>query len=91
MNWINVLVVLGCLAAGYWIVSSVMSPGVDIKREERAPMRDWHLILDIPADASRRDIQAALKRRLALVDAVSDPLEADRIRRAAEAGLRQTR
>jgi hypothetical protein len=34
MSIIDILVILGCLAGGYWIVSSVMGPGVDITRRE---------------------------------------------------------
>jgi hypothetical protein len=38
MSIIDILVILGCLAGGYWIVSSVMGPGVDITR--RDPKRE---------------------------------------------------
>jgi hypothetical protein len=34
MSIIDILVILGCLAGGYWIVSSVMGPGVDITRRD---------------------------------------------------------
>jgi len=34
MSIIDILVILGCLAGGYWIVSSVMGPGVDITRRK---------------------------------------------------------
>jgi hypothetical protein len=54
-------------------------------------MRDWHIVLDIPRDSSPRDIQAAMKRRLAQAEADRDAAGADRIRRAAEAGLREVR
>lgn len=97
MNWANILIILGCLGGGYWLVSSIMGPGVDITKAtggdqpEPPPLRDWHLILDIPSDSSRREIQAALKRRLAQLDTGADRGAAERLRRAAEAGLRQAR
>ncbi|HUG72021.1 MAG TPA: hypothetical protein VMK82_01235 [Steroidobacteraceae bacterium] len=107
MSLTDILVILGCLGAGYWIVSSVMGPGTDVidagrkaetKRQEAEqgaatspprvlPMRDWHLVLDVPANASRADIQSALKRRLAQAEANADAAGAERIRRAAVAGL----
>ncbi len=36
----DVLVILGCLAGGYWIVSSVMGPGVDLTRRAPPPPPD---------------------------------------------------
>ena len=69
MSLIDILIILGCVAGGYWIVSSVMGPGIDITRSEppqegardtsvvkRAPnprQADWHLLLDVPREASR--------------------------------------
>jgi hypothetical protein len=35
MSITGILIVLGCLVAGYWIVSSVMGPGVDQASEGR--------------------------------------------------------
>jgi len=32
MNLWDILVIVGCVAVGYWIVSSVMGPGIDITR-----------------------------------------------------------
>lgn len=101
MNWINLLIILGCLAAGYWIVSSIMSPGVDLTRPDRqhdkSPdkpaaltqlpatnphVADWYLILDVPANAERRDVERAYKRRLAQAEATGDQLSSQRIRLA---------
>jgi hypothetical protein len=126
MSFTSILIILGCLVAGYWIVSSVMGPGVDVmdegrKAEERkgrppgpaqptgsspkdtgprihvpmprddGPMRDWHIVLDVAPDASRTEIQAAMKRRLAQAEASGDRMAVARIARAAEAGLAQLR
>jgi hypothetical protein len=104
MSIIDFLIVLACLATGYWIVSSIIGSDSwnDAIRKpdaadrpsgspEAAPMRDWHIVLDIPRDSSPRDIQAAMKRRLAQAEADRDAPGADRIRRAAEAGLRERR
>jgi hypothetical protein len=101
----NLLIILGCLVGGYWLVSSIMSPGVDLTRSKRpeekpvepgavpgsdAHRHDWHLILDIPADANRREIEHAYKRRLAKAESAGDGIESQRIREAYAAGLRQT-
>jgi hypothetical protein len=116
MQWMNILIILGCLAGGYWLVSSIMGPGIDLTRrgkpEEkpaapgtdsgsnnrtasdahiRAHAHDWHLILDVPANAGRRDIEAAFKRRLAKAEASGDSFESIRLRRAHEAALRQVK
>lgn len=40
MSIIDILIILGCLAGGYWIVSSVMGPGVDIMRRDGTPDDD---------------------------------------------------
>ena len=110
MSIADILIILGCLAAGYWIVHSIMGPGIDITRAGReatdareqpdthkpsdAPknvsaVADWHIVLDIPRDASRRDIEAALKRRLAAAESSGDTAAAARVRQAAEYALRQ--
>jgi hypothetical protein len=105
MPILNILIILGCLAGGYWLVSSIMGPGVDITRKpppgkdapdadnaNAAPNphdRDWHLILDIPADANRREIDAAYKRRLAKAQSNGDEFERIRVQRAYEAALRK--
>ena len=34
MTITDILIILGCLAGGYWIVSSVMGPGIDITRRK---------------------------------------------------------
>ncbi len=128
----DILIILGCLAAGYWIVSSIMGPGIDVMRagrdaEARAKEKekekekekdsaetsvpinrpalpgrvstsgdpqavpDWHIVLDIPRDASRRDIEAARKRRLATAENNGDTAAAERVQRAANWALRQAR
>jgi hypothetical protein len=107
MPILNILIILGCLAGGYWLVNSIMGPGVDITRKpppgERttdadnanaAPNphdRDWHLILDIPANANRREIDAAYKRRLAKAQSNGDEFERIRVQRAYEAALRKVK
>jgi hypothetical protein len=112
MSITGILIILGCLAAGYWIVSSVMGSGVDVMEEGRkaearrqspppattdrthqpalpsnAPMPDWYIVLDVPPDASAREIQAAMKRRLAQAEASGDTMAAARIARAGAFGL----
>lgn len=55
MSITDVLIILGCLAGGYWIVSSVMGPGIDITR--RAPPPDAiekKLPLALPSPVSSR-------------------------------------
>jgi hypothetical protein len=37
MSLTDILIILGCLAGGYWIVSSVMGPGIDITRRTPPP------------------------------------------------------
>jgi hypothetical protein len=105
MSITDLLIVLACLAVGYWIVHSVISSdgwgGSRQKPDSGDPVskgslpppeaRDWHIVLDIPRDASHRDIQAAMKRRLVQADANGDAAGAERIRRAAEYGLRLKR
>jgi hypothetical protein len=116
MQWMNILIILGCLAGGYWLVSSIMGPGIDLTRRGkpdekptppgadsgantgaaseahiRAHAHDWHLILDVPANAGRREIEAAFKRRLAKAEASGDSFESIRLRRAHEAALRQVK
>jgi hypothetical protein len=96
MSIIDILVILGCLAGGYWIVSSVMGPGVDITRRETpgdaAPgsasrQADWHLLLDVPRSASRAEIDAAYKRQLEKALASGDTARQEQLRLAREAGL----
>jgi hypothetical protein len=122
MNIVDILIILGCLAAGYWIVNSVIGKGIDTGDAQRgaeqrrgkeakpalqlpAPQQParptgtvralgthpWHVELDIPADASRKDIQAAMKRRLGQAETSGDTAGAERIRRAAEIGMQQSR
>lgn len=104
---LNLLIILGCLAGGYWLVHSIMGPGIDITRKPQpdehppgadvatsAPHphdRDWHLILDIPATANRREIEHAYKRRLAKAQSNGDEFEKLRVQRAYEAALRRVR
>jgi hypothetical protein len=105
MHWINLLIILGCLAGGYWLVSSIMEPGVDLTRKEiprdaKPPTgdvdpqvnphaHDWHLILDLPAHASRREIEQAYRRRLKKAEGTGDSGEGRRIRLAYEAAMRR--
>jgi hypothetical protein len=109
MRIMNILIILGCLVGGYWLVSSIMGPGIDTKpgtkpdgraanpgngsidpeAGARAHAHDWHLILDVSANADRREVERAYKRRLAKAESSGDPFEAQRIRRAYEAALRR--
>lgn len=105
MPILNILIILGCLAGGYWLVSSIMSPGIDITRKPQPGQpepaadevkaaanphdRDWHLILDLPVTASRSDIEQAYRRRLAKAQSSGDEFERLRLQRAHEAALRQ--
>jgi hypothetical protein len=116
MQWMNILIILGCLAGGYWLVSSILGPGIDVNRRGkpdekpaapgadsgsatrtasdahiRAHAHDWHLILDVPANAGRREIEAAFKRRLAKAESSGDSFESIRLRRAHEAALQQVK
>ena len=116
MPILNILIILGCLVGGYWLVSSIMGPGVDMTRSRRdssdSPAsgagstkpgvvdvevaanpheRDWHLILDVPANADRREIERAFKHRLAKAKDAGDPFEEERVRRAYAAALLQVR
>jgi hypothetical protein len=122
MHIVDILIILGCLAVGYWIVNSVIGKGIDTKDAERkappplkeagkplllpgakppasapawsakpGPVHDWFIVLDIPSDSSRKDIQAAMKRRLAQAQADGDTASTERIRQAAEAGMKQAR
>jgi hypothetical protein len=114
MRLLNILIILGCLVGGYWLVSSIMGPGIDTRPGRkpdggagnkgnsgnssnthadpgagaRAHEHDWHLILDLPANASRREIEAAYKRRLAKAESSGDSFESIRVRRAYEAAMR---
>jgi hypothetical protein len=111
MRLLNILIILGCLVGGYWLVSSIMGPGIDAKPRgkpdgnpgsrantgnkevdpgagARAHEHDWHLILDLPVNATRREIEAAYKRRLAKAEGTGDSFESIRIRRAYEAAMR---
>ncbi len=101
----NLLIILGCLAGGYWLVSSIMGPGIDLARRTRpeeksaghgadpetnAHTRDWHLILDVPANADRREIELAYKRRLAKAEESGDSIESQRVRLAYAAAQRRS-
>jgi hypothetical protein len=98
----DILIILGCLAGGYWIVSSVMGPGVDITRRDQprsAPpavkqlpnprQSDWHLLLDVPRSASRAEIEAGYTRQLNKALASRDTHLQENLRRAREAGVAQ--
>lgn len=96
MSIIDLLIVLACLVTGYWIVSSVINSdswkGARPQDNADVPGQpDWYIVLDIPRNSSRLDIQAAMKRRLAQAEADGDTAGAERIRRAADYGLRQVR
>jgi hypothetical protein len=115
MRVLNILIILACVIGGYWLVSSIMGPGIDPNRTRkpdpkpidndtgtatgsvdreaaiRAHDRDWHLILDLPANANRREIEAAYKRRLSKAESAGDSFETIRIRRAYEAAIRRTK
>jgi hypothetical protein len=119
MAFKNILIILGCLVAGYWIVNSVMGPGGKTPDKpgdaQRKPSpgagggggggggnlkalptpaatnphaRDWHVILDIPADSNGREIQRAYQRRLSQAQSSGDTVGAERIRLAYEAATR---
>ena len=107
MSLIDILIILGCVAGGYWIVSSVMGPGIDITRREppqdltrdtplvkQAPnprQADWHLLLDVPREASRAEIEAAYKRQLNKALASRDTHQQEQLRLARDAALTQPR
>jgi hypothetical protein len=56
MSLTDILIILGCLAGGYWIVSSVMGPGIDITRRSPPP----ESTRDEPASATRPPGRAPL-------------------------------
>jgi hypothetical protein len=104
MNVVNILIILGCLAVGYWLVSNVMGPGVDITKTKDNPKApapekllpqinphrdDWHLLLDVPTTATRADIEAAYKRRVAQAHASHDDAQLEKLQLAYEAALRK--
>jgi hypothetical protein len=60
-----------------------------IRPQGAASVNDWHIVLDVPRDASPRDIQAAVKRRLSQAEADGDAAAAERIRRAGEHALQR--
>jgi hypothetical protein len=107
MSLIDILIILGCVAGGYWIVSSVMGPGIDITRRETPPdltrdtpvvkkapnsrQADWHLLLDVPREASRAEIEAAYKRQLNKALASRDTHQQEQLRLARDAALSATR
>lgn len=53
-----------------------------------APPFDWYIVLDVPVDASRREILEAVKRRLEVAEASGDTQAPARIARAAAAGMK---
>jgi hypothetical protein len=48
----------------------------------------WYIVLDVPADASRREILEAVKRRLEVAEISGDTQAPARIARAAAAGMK---
>lgn len=104
MSIVDFLIILGCLAGGYWIVNSVMGPGVDVTARKETPsatdppkalpnahQNDWHLLLDIPRTANRADIEAGYKRQLNKALAARDLHQQEKLRLAREAGLSSLR
>jgi len=104
MNIADILIILACLAGGYWIVSSVMSPGVDITRPgrpvESRPEKtlavnphqaDWHLLLDVSRSASRSEIEQAFKHQMNKALAAGDARQQEQLRLARAAGLQATK
>jgi hypothetical protein len=161
MSILDLLVIVGCVAIGVWIVRSVMQPGVDLidegrraaerladnlrehevrtppgprstpqvrrtgaaaaprrsdaaarrnARDAAAPVRpgspprkapspstrdtrldDWYLLLDVSPAASRREIQEALRLRVARARADRDGETVRRLLRAAAAGIAHPR
>lgn len=123
-------VIFALAAVGYWIVTSVMGPGIDVSGEPRRPEAgtpparqpqarpapqvhgksrlpqvsprktatpsmpakastfEWYIELDVPADASRREILEAAKRRLEVAEISGDTQAPARIARAAAAGMK---
>ena len=53
MSITDILIILGCLAGGYWLVSSVMGPGIDITRRDAQKPADQPPALPPPAAAPR--------------------------------------
>ena len=99
----DILIVLACLAGGYWLVNSVMGDGIDITRREPPPggppatpsaktlpnprSGDWHLLLDVSRTASRSEIEAAFKRQSNKALASRDTYQQEQLRQARAAGL----
>ncbi len=163
MAILDLLVIVGCVAIGVWIVRSVMEPGVDLIDEGRRaasrvaenprqtevrtppgprstpqvvrrpapasaprrsadaprrtanpasaaparpgtpprkaaqpaprdrPLEAWHLVLDVSPSASRREIQDALRLRVARARSERDGDAVRRLIRAAATGITQAR
>jgi hypothetical protein len=66
-------------------------PVPSASRQPAGNSQPWHVVLDIPRDASARDIEAARRRRMAAAEAAGDSFEVERIRRAAGEALKQAR
>lgn len=58
-------------------------------RTSDAALRDWHIVLDLPQDAPRTEILAAVKRRVAQAHASGDTEAIARITQAGAAALRK--
>jgi len=58
-------------------------------RSSDTTLRDWHIVLDVPQDAPRAEILAALKRRVAQAQASGDTEAIARITQAGAAALRK--
>jgi hypothetical protein len=66
------------------------SPGAQAQRStSNAALRDWHIVLDLPQDAPRSEILAAVKRRVAQAHASGDTEAIARITQAGAAALRK--
>jgi hypothetical protein len=66
-------------------------PPPTTSRPRGGSSQPWHVVLDIPRDASARDIEAARRRRMAAAESAGDSFEMERIRRAAEEASKQAR
>jgi hypothetical protein len=52
MRFNDILIILGCVAAGYWIVRSVMGPGIDLPRPQDKPSGEPRPAAPQPGPAS---------------------------------------
>jgi hypothetical protein len=101
MSIADVLIIAGCLAAGYWIVSSVMGPGspkrpsppegkaVKVINAGDANLSNWYLILDVSEFAKRDEITTAYQRKLAQLKGDPHAAESEaKLRAAYDMGMK---